>query len=382
MTEVQEMVEETTAQVSTEVERTAEVSTTAEEVQVDKVEEQAAEVTKTEQEVEETEEVQWSQAPKAKAPIVDDETDPKNAPEAALEKVNAETQALQARVQELESQLNSILSDPLVKTYSEYLQSTDAPNPSEFLSRVGAAVNDPYANVHGEELVKTYYSAKAKSLGLEGEDLEEAVEEELINYSSSGRLRRKEMEAEAKKFLSGDKKSNSLEELEKEFEQSRIKQTEDQVRYTKENRELMIDYLNTVVDRGRFNDRPVDAKWKSRMIKAMDASFDIFNSMYFQYAEPNEKGVSYLYAPDVVDTFDYIIHKNELKKTSSKKVASAKAESLEEKAKAAHELEIKTEKIAGKAAEGDLAWFDTYKNHISVDGSMHPNDPRRKENQS
>jgi hypothetical protein len=377
MTEVQEKVEVQETQVATEVVRTESSTAAVEEVQRTEAQETPAEVQQ-EQVQEDDDNIEWSQAPKAKAPIVDDETNPKIAPEAALETVKSEKQALEARVQQLESQISMLLSDPLVKSYHEYLGSTDTPKPSEFLSRVGAVVHDPYANLQGDELVKKYYESKAKSLGLSGEELEEAVEEELSEYQSSSILRKKELEAEAKQKLSGEKKAGSLEELENEFQQSRKKQTEEDIAYLKANNELIVDFLNKVVERGTFNGRPIDSKWKSRILKGLENSYDVFNPDFVRYTEPDKDGKSYLYAPDVVEMMDFVLHKEEIKKSTKRKVDSANADTLEDKAKAAHELEIQTEKIKTKASEGDMSWFDHYKNNVSKDGSMHPNDPRRK----
>lgn len=372
MTEVQEKeVTEVKNEVATDVVKDETIVTTAEEVKTDVIEGQTQEGVEAELE---DDEIEWTQTPKVKTETTpQSEADPKIAPSADLEALKSENQTLTAKVQALEAQVNSLVNDPLIKAYNEYLGSTDAPKPSEFLSRVGVVVNDPYANLQGEELVKEFYVNKAKSLGLTGDDLEEAVQEELDTYQTSTKIRKKELEAQAKTALSGEKKSGSIEDLEKEFSESRKKQTEKDIAYFSKNREIVVDYINKVLEKGKWNGRPVDASWKERIMNAADHSYDIFNPMFVSFAEPDKDGESYLFAPDVLDFLDYAVHRQELKSISKKKVDSAKVENLEEKAIAAHQTVIEGEKAAAKSKDKDLAWYEAFE---QFNGVRHRDDPR------
>lgn len=379
MTEVQEKeVVEVKEEVATDVVKEETTATTVEEVKPEEVKDEKQEgVNETLED--DSDEIEWTQTPKVKTDSTTSDTDPKVSPSADLEALRTENQTLTQKVQSLEAQVNSLVNDPLIKAYNEYLGSTDEPKPSEFLSRVGVVVNDPYSTLQGEELVKQFYTKKAQSLGLSGDDLEEAIQEELDTYSTATKIRKKELEAEAKSALSGDKKAGSIEDLEKEFSESRKKQTEKDVQYITKNREMFVDYVNKVLEKGKWNGRPIDIKWKEKIIQAADNSFDIFNPMFVSYAEPDANGESYLFAPDVLDFLDYAVNRQELKSISKKKVDSAKVENLEEKAIAAHQTVIEGEKAAVKSKEKDLDWYEAYE---QFNGVRHRDDPRGKKEQS
>lgn len=373
MTEVQEKgAAEVKDEVATDVVKSEATATPVQEVKTEDVEG----VKPVEENLineDESDEIEWHQTPKVKTESLKSEADPKITPTADLENLKSENQALTAKVQSLESQLASLMSDPLMKAYNEYLSSTDEPKPSEFLNRVGVVVNDPYAALQGTDLVKEFYTKKAQSLGLTGDDLEEAVQEELDTYETSTKIRKKELEAQAKAALTGEKKAASIEDLEKEFVESRKKQTEQDVKYLQRNRELINDFLNKAVEKGKFNGRAVDSKWKETILKGLENSFDVFNPTFVSYTEPDKDGISYLHAPDVVDFIDYAIFRSQLKSESKKKVDSAKVENLEEKAIAAHQAAIEGEKAAVKSNEKDINWFEAYE---TFNGVRHRDDPR------
>jgi hypothetical protein len=311
-------------------------------------------------------EIEWSQsAPKAEQTL--DEN--KSTEQLGLENV----EELKKQVESLKTENARLMADPLVKAYSEYLRSSDAPKVSEFLSQVGAISYDPTQGLQGEDLVRKRYEMDAQAAGLSGDDLNYAVEEEMQTYQNATMLGKRNLEKQAKEILTPKSAGKTVEDLESEFRQSRENKEKSINEWLTYNTNNVFDFLNKAVQKGKYNGRSVDSKWAERIKTVLAKSSDVFLSDFVRYTEPDKNGVSHLYAPDVVDYLDFALNREQFKKSAKRRVDSANASSLEEKAKSAHQTAIDTEKVAEKSKESDLKWFISYE---SQKGKRHPKDPR------
>jgi hypothetical protein len=311
-------------------------------------------------------EIEWSQsAPKAEQTL--DEN--KSTEQLGLENV----EELKKQVESLKTENARLMADPLVKAYSEYLRSSDEPKVSEFLSQVGAISYDPTQGLQGEDLVRKRYEMDAQAAGLSGDDLNYAVEEEMQTYQNATMLGKRNLEKQAKEILTPKGAGKTVEDLESEFRQSRENKEKSINEWLTYNTNNVFDFLNKAVQKGKYNGRSVDSKWAERIKTVLAKSSDVFLSDFVRYTEPDKNGVSHLYAPDVVDYLDFALNREQFKKSAKRRVDSANASSLEEKAKSAHQTAIDTEKVAEKSKESDLKWFISYE---SQKGKRHPKDPR------
>jgi len=316
--------------------------------------------------IEDDEEIEWSQS----APKVEQTTDDSKSVE-LQGKENVDE--LKAEVDRLRAENAMLMGDPLVKAYSEYLKSSDQPKVSEFLTQVGAIAYDPTQGLQGEDLVRKRYEMDAKAAGLSGDDLTYAVEEEMQTYQNATTLGKRNLERQAKEALSPNKSGKKVEDLESEFRQVRENKQKDINQWLSHNTNNVYDFLNKVLQKGKYNGRTVDTKWAENIKTVLSKSSDVFLADFVRYTEPDEKGVSYLYAPDVVDYLDFALNREQFKKSSKRRVDNANASTLEEKAKVAHQTAIDTEKVAEKSKESDIKWFIAYE---SQKGKRHPKDPR------
>jgi len=311
-------------------------------------------------------EIEWSQsAPKA------EQTSDETKSEDLSGKENADE--LKAEVERLRAENAMLMGDPLVKAYSEYLRSSDAPKVSEFLSQVGAIAYDPTQGLTGEELVRKRYEMEAQAAGLSGDDLNYAVEEEMQSYQNATMLGKRNLEKQAKESLSPNKSGKKVEDLENDFRQVRENKQKEINQWLSVNTNNVNDFLNKVLQKGKYNGRTVDTKWAEKIKSVMSKSSDVFLADFVRYTEPDKNGVSHLYAPDVVDYLDFALNREQFKKSSKRRVDNANASTLEEKAKVAHQTAIDTEKVAEKSKESDIKWFMAYE---SQKGKRHPKDPR------
>ena len=335
-------------------------------------EEAKTEIEKVVTENEDDEEVEWSQsAPKAETPNTLDDSP------------NAETTGLKERVKELEQEnglmkaelqnLATIKDDPIVKAYSAYLSSTDKPSVNGFLSQVGAISTSPADGLTGETLIKKQYEDIASKAGLTGEDLDDAVEEELDTYRNATRLKKVSLENDAKSHFKGSG-SKTIEGLEEEFKANANKMDDNMKAWLNRQGTMAHDLVNKIVAKGKYNGRPVDSKWGEQMKMLMSKSNDMTNPAFVRYVASDE-GYEDLYAPDVIEFLDFSANREAYKKTTKKQVDSAKVENLSEKAEVAHNDSIAAEKAMAKKNEGDLSWFIA---HEADKGKRHPQDPRGK----
>lgn len=381
--EKSEMVDEKT-QVASEEVRREEVSTEERKESLDK-EDAKKEIEKSEQsdkekeEIEEgnvvaetdedDDEIEWSQS----APKAEQTKDEKS--EASPEKeTSVQLQELQKRNEFLEAENKRLMADPLVNAYSAYLQSSDEPNLSEFLSQVGAISYDPTQGLSGDELVRKRYEKEAQAAGLSGDDLNYAVEEEMQTYENATTLGKRNLERQAKEFLSAKTTSaKTVEQLQEEFIEKTKKRNESDIKWLESNYKMSVDFINKAVAKGKYNGRTVDSKWGEKIKAALGKSNDIFLADFVRYTDPDKEGVRNLFVPDVVDYLDFALHREDFKKLTKKRVDKANAESLEEKAKAAHQTAIETEKATSKSKDSDIGWYIAFE---SYNGKRHPKDPR------
>jgi hypothetical protein len=114
-----------------------------------------------------------------------------------------EKQSPKAAPTQKESEYDVMISDPLVKAIVEWRKAGGS-NPKEFVDQLG---------LNSQPLtMRDHFEQDAISLGLEGDDLEEAVEEAMSNYESLPIIERRKKELEYK-----SKESQSMEERLKSF---------------------------------------------------------------------------------------------------------------------------------------------------------------------
>jgi hypothetical protein len=289
---------------------------------------------------------------------------------AQLEASISEIARLKAEI----DQVGSIKEDPLVRAWFEYRQADESPTVAGFLQDVGAVSFSKADSLKGEDLMREYVTELAKNSGISAEDLSDAVEEELAGYYNATRLGRVEFERKAKEFFTSGKK-NTIEGLENELKEKNKKDQESQLSWIKLQRDNLVDYLNKVVDKGKYNGRKVDSKWREEILKIADTSNDVFNPNFVSYTTKDEKGVAHLYTPSVVDFIDSAKNREELRGIGKRKVDTAKGSNLEEKAITAHNTQISAEKGALTIAESDLSYYDAWQ---KANGKMHKQDPRNK----
>jgi len=204
-------------------------------------------------------------------------------------------------------------------------------------------------------------------------DTQVGAKKEMQSYQNATMLGKRNLEKQAKESLSPNKSGKKVEDLENDFRQVRENKQKEINQWLSVNTNNVNDFLNKVLQKGKYNGRTVDTKWAEKIKSVMSKSSDVFLADFVRYTEPDKNGVSHLYAPDVVDYLDFALNREQFKKSSKRRVDNANASTLEEKAKVAHQTAIDTEKVAEKSKESDIKWFMAYE---SQKGKRHPKDPR------
>jgi len=160
------------------------------------------------------------------------------------------TQDFQKKYQELEGKVTDyekILSDPLVSAFTEFIKSGNT-DVSEFAKQVGSL------NV-GELDIESMYRMRAQEMGFDGEELEDAVMEQLDKFNSMTRLERKDEETK----LRSTYKSQSAERLKSFTERMANERVEEQQRVSK-----VVETAENELD--QVLDKMKGQRWKSLVI--------------------------------------------------------------------------------------------------------------------
>lgn len=134
------------------------------------------------------------------------------------------SQEFYKKYEELESKVNDyekILNDPLVSAFAEFIKSGNT-DVNEFAKQVGSL------NV-GEMDIESMYRMRAQEMGFDGEELEDAVMEQLDKFNTMTRLERKDEESKLRSVY----KSQSAERLKSFTERIANERTQEQQRVAK-----------------------------------------------------------------------------------------------------------------------------------------------------
>ncbi len=326
-------------------------------------------------EVEEDNSFEWGQSAEERV----DTSTQSNAPK-SIETVEAELVKANGVIAQLKgelAQVEAILDSPIVKAWGSYIQANESPTVTGFLHEVGAVSVDRTHGKSGEELVRIYAEDLAKSSGLNGEDLELAIDEELAEWRHMTTLKRVSYEKSIKEHFTGGKK-RTIEELDAEFQEkakSRFEEGQaESIKWLKRQSELLTDALNKVVVKGKFNGRAVTSEWKDSLLAKAMKSNDILNSEFVRYTKPDAKGNSDLFIPDVIDYLDSALNRNEIREASKKRNQRTKVESLEEAAVVAHNTKLSSERQNLTSSQSDFIYWDSWSK--ANGGKKHPKDTR------
>lgn len=312
-------------------------------------------------------EINWKQPP----PTEGKTESPSAEPKSEESNKDALIKQLEQENAKIKSELQTYQQDPLLKAYGSYLNDAENPSVKEFLSQVGAVVTNPYEGLQGESLMRKHYERLATEEGLSGEDLEDAVEEELSMYLGASKLQKSSLEKSAKEYLKGGAKGGSIEELEAQWKQSNENKKAVFKQWGERQTTMAHDLINAYVNRGKYNGREVDSKWGERMKYLLSKSYDATNPEFVRTMEGSED----LDIQNLIEYLDFAGNRDAYKKSTKKQVDAAKSENIEEKAIVAHNAQVNAEKASLKAGEQDISWFLFHEKQY---GKRHPQDPRGK----
>lgn len=272
----------------------------------------------------------------------------------ALKKVIAEKDAeileLKAKVESYQG-LDAAFADPLIKAWTSHRERHGSESSvSKFLEEVGKIKF--VDNRSDEEKVKAYYEAESRKLGLDGELLAKAVEEDLDRYSTLGLREKRAVVVEAEKMVATTEVT-SIEALEKKYNEELAKTRSAQIEWSQRQAKLFQDCLQQYVKKGSFEGRPVDSKWAERNYDAFTNSFVGVDPRYMILADPDEKGVQDLFMPEMVSIIDSIEFRKERTDFFKKAIKEGRAKNLGERAEAKEQAAIKSE-LQGKETPEEI----------------------------
>jgi hypothetical protein len=183
------------------------------------------------------------------ASISDDDPDEESG-EAGFIGEAPDTVELKKKYEELETKVKdyeSILEDPLVSAFAEFIKSGNT-DVNEFAKQVGA-LN------FGELSMEDMYRMRAQEMGFEGEELEDAVFEQMDKFNSMTRLEKKDEENKLRSAY----KSQSAERLKSFTERTANERNAEQQRVNK-----IIEAADTELD--EVLNKMKGQRWKSLVI--------------------------------------------------------------------------------------------------------------------
>ena len=298
-------------------------------------------------------EIEWSQKPAASTGNKGDSPDNPDgkADGETVEGLKKIIEGKDAEIVELKSKLDqyqgldAAFEDPIIKTWTAHkLRHGSQASATLFLQELGQIKF--VDNRSEEEKAKAYYEAKAKEVGLSGELLERALQEDLDNFATLNTRERYQVLKDAEKLLNTTEVV-SIEDLEKKHLDEVTKIQEVNRNWVKKNTDLFTDFLNKAVQKGVYEGKAVDSAWRDRMLDAFQESRDIMNPRYMALADPDDKGEQLLYIPEVVSILDSLEFRKENKALFKKKIAESRSKNLGERAEQKEQAAIKAE-LTGK----------------------------------
>ncbi len=261
-----------------------------------------------------------------------------------IEGKDAEIVELKSKLDQYQG-LDAAFEDPIIKTWTAHkLRHGSQASATLFLQELGQIKF--VDNRSEEEKAKAYYEAKAKEVGLSGELLERALQEDLDNFATLNTRERYQVLKDAEKLLNTTEVV-SIEDLEKKHLDEVTKIQEVNRNWVKKNTDLFTDFLNKAVQKGVYEGKAVDSAWRDRMLDAFQESRDIMNPRYMALADPDDKGEQLLYIPEVVSILDSLEFRKENKALFKKKIAESRSKNLGERAEQKEQAAIKAE-LTGK----------------------------------
>lgn len=319
---------------------------------------------------EETEEVEWHQKRTGAAAAKPSENPDdgagkdgeKTVPVSEYEAVKSELEQSKLRIQELEGQVAQLesakvaMADPVVEAWVAHkLALGENADPSSFLKELGE-INEVSA-LNDEEKVRLYYENEAKELGLTGDKLQQAVEEKVLNFQNMLTLDQTKELKQAESALKG-KKATSVADIKQKYidkmkaeEQARNNELLQTAKWVKTQFDLTTDYVNKLVEKGKFNGRTVDRAWADRVLDKLKNSPLFTDPEFLPLADPDEKGVQNVYVPELVENIDALLHHREIFSLLKKEKASARVENLDERARNVEQKKIDEERAGLTAKE-------------------------------
>lgn len=286
----------------------------------------------------------------------------KTVPVAEYEAVKSELEQSKVRIQELEGQVAQLesakvaMADPVVEAWVAHkLALGENADPSSFLKELGE-INEVSA-LNDEEKVRLYYENEAKELGLTGEKLQQAVEEKVLSFQNMLTLDQTKELKQAESALKG-KKATSVADIKQKYidkmkaeEQARNNELLQTAKWVKTQFDLTTDYVNKLVEKGKFNGRTVDRAWADRVLDKLKNSPLFTDPEFMPLADPDEKGVQNVYVPELVENIDALLHHREIFSLLKKEKASARVENLDERARNVEQKKIDEERAGLTAKE-------------------------------
>lgn len=259
-----------------------------------------------------------------------------------LDAALVENEALKGRIKELETSQGAV-NDPLIMAWSAHkLAHGDAANPQSFLKEIGAVAAPDTRNE--EDILTQYFTDKAQSLGLNGQDLEEAVSEEMTQYELMSKLSKAELFAKVRKESQGESPKSIdqyIEKAQKQYNDS----LKEQVFFAKRQHDLAHEFLNGLIESGKpFNGRKPNAQWKQSVMNFFSNSPMMFDTNFMILADPDENGQQDLFMPEVFKKIDAALHTDEIIKTFRSREQRARVENIDQRAEKAEQQRVEVDK--------------------------------------
>jgi len=325
---------------------------------------------------EENEEVEWHQ----KRSATQSQTSPQNTddgagtgeektvPLAQHEATNAELEQSKVRIQELEGQVAQLesaklaMGDPVVEAWVAHkLALGEKADPTSFLKELGEI--SEVSALTEEARIRLYYENEAKELGLTGDILEKAVAEKVFNFEQMLTLDQTRELKLADNALKG-KKVTSVADIKQRYvdkmradEDARKNELMETAKWVTTQINLTTDFINKIVEKGKFQGRPVDRAWADRILDKLKNSPLFTDSDFLPLADPDENGVQNIFVPELVENIDALLHHREIFSGLKKQKESARVENLDERARNVEQKKIDEERAGLTAKELDERKF-------------------------